>query len=166
MHSHSDSTDAVLIISTMPDGGSGVFAARDIAAGETIGRFEGTETATRTRMSLQFGADVHVDPGEHILRFLNHACDPTAVFSGRVLVARRALAAGAELTIDYTCHEPVLAFPFHCDCGSVCCVGMVRGWERLDARQREARRDRAGVWLLPGPTAAMTQMLHCRRGGP
>ena len=160
-----DAADSFGIRTTRDGRGHGVFAACDLVAGETVGRFEGTETATRTRMSLQFGTDLHVDPGGHPLRFLNHACDPSAVFSGRVLVVRRALAAGAELTIDYTCHEPLLAFPFPCECGSPLCVGTVRGWSRLDAVQRTVRRDRAGSWLLPDPEAATRRGMFCRRNG-
>jgi hypothetical protein len=128
--------------------GQGVFAARNIAAGTRIGTFEGTETAQRTRMSLQFGPKRHVEPGEnHPLRFLNHACKPNAAFTDRSLFARTDIAPGAEITIDYTCHEPELAAPFDCACGATDCLGMVRGWDRLDVLQKAARRDRAGSWL-------------------
>jgi hypothetical protein len=136
--------------------GLGVFAARDIEAGERIGDFEGTETATRTRMSLQVGSNRHIEPGEHQpLRYLNHACDPNAAFVDRELRARVDIPAGAEITIDYNCHESELASHFACLCGAASCVGIVKGWDRLTAAQKHARRDRAGTWLHdPGSPVA------------
>jgi hypothetical protein len=134
------------------DGEHGVFAARDFGAGAFIARFEGTETTVRTKMSLQFGPERHIEPAEnHPLSFLNHACSPNAEFFGTDLVARAEIPAGAEITIDYNCHEPELAAPFACHCGTRDCAGLVRGWRHLDASQRAARRDRAGRWVAhPG----------------
>lgn len=145
-----DSAVAVRARAASPDDpvARGVFAARAIAAGGRIGFFAGTETATRTRMSLQFGPERHVAPGEaDPLRFLNHACDPNAAFRGRELLARADIPAGAEITIDYNCHEPELAAPFACRCGAADCVGTVRGWRHLTEAQRSARRERVGNWL-------------------
>jgi hypothetical protein len=133
------------------DGEQGVFAARAFEAGAFMARFEGTETAQRTRMSLQFGPERHVEPGASLaLRFLNHACSPNAAFSGRDLVARAVIPADAEITIDYNCHESELAEPFACRCGGADCVGVVRGWKHLDEAGKAARRERAGSWLERG----------------
>lgn len=108
--------------------GKAVFAARALAAGGFIARFEGTETAQRTRMSLQFGPERHIEPAEDCpLRFLNHACEPNAAFRGVDLHAARDIPAGAEITIDYNAHEEMLSHPFACRCGSPACVGTVRG---------------------------------------
>jgi hypothetical protein len=150
------------------DGGQkGVFAARDMAAGARIAPFTGVETRTRSRMSLQFGRDLHVEPAETcLLRFLNHACNPNAVFveNERVLVARRAIRPGEEITIDYTCHEDALAEPFPCRCGAPDCLGMVRGWKHLGPPQRAIRRERAGSWLLPEPFTDTLRKMFCNRG--
>jgi hypothetical protein len=106
----------------------GVFASRDFVHGDFIARFEGAETAQRTRMSLQFGPERHVEPAEdHPLRFLNHACDPNAVFQDRDLFAAKPIASDEEITIDYNVHEDELSHPFECGCGSPACVGWVRG---------------------------------------
>jgi len=111
--------------------GHGVFAARPLAAGAMIGTFTGTETAVRSRMSLQFGPGLHVEPGaDEPLRYLNHACTPTAVFRGRTLYAARDLATGTEITIDYTAHEDDLSHPFVCRCGAPGCPGLIQGRER------------------------------------
>jgi len=108
--------------------GLGVFAARPIRRGERLGFFTGEVTSTRTRMSLQFGPDFFVEPGQdEPLRNLNHACEPSAVFEGRTLIAARDLEAGAAVTIDYNAHEDVVSSPFLCGCGSPRCAGWIRG---------------------------------------
>jgi SET domain-containing protein len=115
--------------------GLGVFAARPLAAGETIGFFSGRETNARSRMSLQFGENLFVEPGEtDPLRNLNHACEPSARFEGRELFAARDLQSGEAITIDYNAHEDVLSAPFECRCGAKDCVGVVRGWRSLGKR--------------------------------
>jgi hypothetical protein len=112
----------------------GVFAARSIGVGEFIARFEGVESATRTRMSLQFGPGQHIEPAEECpLRFLNHACEPNAAFQGVDLHARRDIPEGGEITIDYNAHEETLSHPFACRCGSPRCVGTVRGFGRKES---------------------------------
>ncbi|HEX2613401.1 MAG TPA: SET domain-containing protein-lysine N-methyltransferase [Fibrobacteria bacterium] len=115
-------------------GARGVFAVRAFAPGDFIARFEGIDTAERTRMSLQFGHERHVEPAEeNPLRFLNHACEPNAAFGNgdpardRDLFAVRAIAPGTEITFDYNAHEDELSHPFECRCGSARCVGLVRG---------------------------------------
>jgi hypothetical protein len=139
-----DETVIVRASASGEPGAQGVFAARDIAAGERIGTFTGTETATRTRMSLQFGPETHIEPGElDPLRFLNHACDPNAAFTYRELIARIAIPAGTEITLDYNRHEPELASPFHCHCEAQSCVGVVRGWMHLNSEERPPQSSRA-----------------------
>ena len=134
---------------TLADGqGRGVFAVRTFESGEFIGYFEGRISKTRTRMTLQFGRDLHVEAREDgALRFLNHACHPKAVFRGRDLYAARDIAEGEEIRIDYTCHEFELACPFDCHCGAEDCIGRVRGYRHLSDAQKQVRADRIGNWL-------------------
>jgi hypothetical protein len=116
-----------IVIAPVGDG-FGVFTSRMILAGAAIGTFTGVESPVRTRMSLQFSPGLHVEPGvDEPLRYLNHACAPTAVFRGRHLYAVLDLAAGAEVTIDYNAHEDALSHPFVCRCGAAGCVGLVQG---------------------------------------
>jgi hypothetical protein len=116
-----------LVVAAVGDG-LGVFTAHDVCADTCIGTFTGVESPLRTRMSLQFGPGLHVEPGaDEPLRYLNHACAPTAVFRGRDLYTTRDLAVGTEVTIDYNAHEDALSHPFVCRCGAAGCVGLVRG---------------------------------------
>jgi hypothetical protein len=72
---------------------------------------------------------------------INHCCDPNVWMSDEVtLVARRDIAAGEELTIDYCLfegdedHVP----PWTCRCGSARCRGRFTGrdWRRPDLQER------------------------------
>lgn len=57
----------------------------------------------------------------------NHSCDPNTAFVGLNVVARRAIAPGEELTIDYgTFYDETMA-EFECRCGSQNCRGRIAG---------------------------------------
>ncbi|KAG2426154.1 hypothetical protein HXX76_013135 [Chlamydomonas incerta] len=58
---------------------------------------------------------------------LNHSCDPNTWFVGLDIVARRDVALGEQITIDYAtfCVEHMTAFD--CCCGSAACRGRVGG---------------------------------------
>ena len=62
---------------------------------------------------------------------INHSCDPNAWLSGLNVVARRSIACGDEITLDYAtfCHETMT--PFACACGSADCRRMVTGADSL-----------------------------------
>lgn len=72
--------------------------------------------------------------------YLNHACDPNAIRSGVNVYARRPIAAGDEITIDYRLN----AFTgelWPCQCGTRSCTGTVASdFFSLDAgRQADYR---------------------------
>jgi hypothetical protein len=76
--------------------------------------------------------------------FLNHSCDPNVWMADEVtLIARRAIAAGEELTADYALFEldPAWASQWRCRCGTACCRGAVSGrdFELPDLQQRYGR---------------------------
>jgi len=67
-------------------------------------------------------------------RPLNHSCDPNAWFSeegGLDVYARRAIAEGEEITMDYATFCGADTEPFMCDCGSALCRGTIRGSDCL-----------------------------------
>jgi len=83
-----------------------------------------------------------LDPQEEDLTdYINHSCDPNVWMSDAVtLSARRFIAAGEELTIDYCLfegdedHVPA----WTCRCGSAHCRGRFTGrdWRRADLQER------------------------------
>lgn len=127
--------------------GRGAFAARQLAAGERVWKLDGRASSIprlavrialgRCRMDdpLQVGRFRYVELDQRSIAF-NHSCDPNlAVTPGNVLVARRPIDPGDELTYDYA--TTVLASPFTwtwampCTCGSPTCRGTIRRAERL-----------------------------------
>lgn len=65
------------------------------------------------------------DPAEWMP--LRHACDPNAWLDGLDLVARRAIAPGEEITVDYATFHNEIMEEFVCTCGGPECRGVIRG---------------------------------------
>lgn len=133
--------------------GLGIFTTRALSPGESI---------TRVAIVREITADAPLRPeldervehcaypdGRMVLvaypeRHVNHSCDPNAYerfdTDGSCLVARRPIAAGDEITIDYNVNiTGGTAWP--CRCGASRCRGVVAG-EFFDlpiAWQREYR---------------------------
>lgn len=58
---------------------------------------------------------------------LRHACDPNAWLDGLDLVARRAIAPGEAITVDYATFRNEIMDAFICDCGAPDCRGVIHG---------------------------------------
>jgi hypothetical protein len=119
---------------------------------------EGELTATPTRYTVQLDASRHVDmpagcPLEEVLdrfywRFMNHACEPTAVIRDRSVLSLRPIPAWSEITFHYGSTEYELAEPFACRCGSDRCDGMIQGFRHLPQERREGLRALLSPYLL------------------
>jgi D-alanine-D-alanine ligase len=60
---------------------------------------------------------------------VGHSCEPSAWLRGLDVVARRAIAPGEEVTLEYaTLHDERMP-SFACDCGAPSCRGRIRGTE-------------------------------------
>jgi D-alanine-D-alanine ligase-like ATP-grasp enzyme len=126
--------------------GYGVFATTPIAADGLVFRGEGrsyrlvtrahveaqwnaTDRLTFRRYAVPVGPDVYViwdaDPVEWAP--WNHSCDPSTEYRGLDVVARRDLAAGEELTLDYATMLNEQSESFPCTCGAANCRGAVAG---------------------------------------
>lgn len=141
------------------DSGFGMRAARAVLAGELVETYEErphvlvsrrrVERAwdpLRRRWFDQYGwpltDDVYViwsdDPANW--RPINHSCDPNTWLDGLDLVARRHIALGEALTIDYATFCGPGMEPFPCRCGAADCRGVIRG----DDHRLAALRTRYG----------------------
>lgn len=128
----------------------GAFATRDIAQGETIIEWEGRahHLVTRSRVERMWDGrhrdwfaryawpltdEIWVtwsdDPREWCP--VNHGCDPNAWLSGLDVVARRPIARGEEIVLDYATFYDERMPPFSCACGAEQCRGVVRGDDYL-----------------------------------
>ena len=136
--------------------GKGVFACADFNKSAFIGFFEGQLVKNRTKMSLQFSPDFHIEPSEQTpFRRLNHSCDANSYFIGRNLYAWRDIHSGEEVTIDYNCNELTLASSFTCNCSSTGCVGDIKGHNHLTDEQKKHREHKTCAWLTaPSEQAA------------
>jgi hypothetical protein len=73
----------------------------------------------------------------------NHSCDPNIGVKGQIIVlARRSILTGEELTFDYETTD-VAPVPFRCSCGAAACRGSIDGTGR---RSPEFRKRHEG-WL-------------------
>lgn len=134
-----------------PGGDYGIFATRAIADGERVLIFEEQphHLVTRSHVERHWSTrrqdwfrryawpltdEVWVtwsDDPEH-WRPINHSCDPNAWLEGLDVVARRAVAEGEEITLDYATFYDERMPAFACSCGSDTCRGTIRGddWRR------------------------------------
>ena len=80
-----------------------------------------------TRYTVQIGRTVHTEVAH--LSALNHSCDPNVILdTARMLViARKDIKAGEELTFFYPSTEWEMAAPFICLCGASNCIHVVAG---------------------------------------
>jgi D-alanine-D-alanine ligase len=128
----------------------GIFATRDIAKGETIMVWEeqAHHLVTRSRVERAWDErhrewfvryawpltdEIFVmwsdDPREW--RPVNHACDPNAWLEGLDVVARRPIARGEEILLDYATFYDERMPPFACGCGAEECRRVIRGEDYL-----------------------------------
>lgn len=123
-------------------GFASLHAVRSFAAGEVVFPLRGRPVVRPTRFSIQVGSDAHLDPiSDHASPWgaLNHGCDPNVVIdvSRRVIIARRAIAAGDQLRFDYNTTEWELAESFVCNCGVPTCVGVAMGFAHLSSTRQQ-----------------------------
>ncbi len=130
-----------------------MFAREPILAGEVVEIIGGTamtqvEFEAFLATASRFNA-VQLAEGTHLVErpevtdtrrgSLNHSCDSNLWMADEAtVVARRDIAAGEELTLDYALHtaNPEWELDGLCNCGSPLCRGTVRG---SDWRLRELR---------------------------
>ena len=132
--------------------GSGSFAVEPIPAGTTVAAFGGYvqprdvmehEPLDRQNRSIQIDEDLFLlsapdpEPGDMI----NHSCDPSCGLLGAILVVtRRDVAIGEELTFDYAMSDGSDYDEFECHCAADSCRGTVTGkdWQLTELQERYA----------------------------
>lgn len=147
--------------------GESLVAARAFAPGDVVQAWEGQPHPLVTRGYVErtwgeqekawFAAyawpisdDVFVtwSPDPEAWQPLNHACDPNTWMRGLDLVARRPIAAGEPITVDYaTFCGPTMA-PFTCRCGAAACRGTIRGTDHALPELAARYGDHVSPWVL------------------
>ncbi len=136
------------------DVGSGLFAGRAIACGETIVPMQGPRYTRDDPIHhseqganlMQTGYRTYVMLGPPAV-YANHSCDPNAgVVDSRRLVALKDIAAGAEIRFDYSTTMDENFWTMRCRCGSPACRGTVGDFKALP---RETRRRYLELGIVP-----------------
>ena len=106
--------------------GEALYATRRFEAGETV--FECRRITWRVaadHYTFELPSGCHLfDP---ILAKTAHGCDPNSRLATDVMavIARRDIARGERITIDYEKTQGAIAFPFDCVCGAPTCRGRI-----------------------------------------
>ena len=128
-------------VGVSPIEGLGLFAVRPIAKGEVVMRLGGEViddaalaalTPPYSSVVLDEGAHLLIDPA-HPIRYGNHGCAPNLWMKGAItVVARRAIAGGEELPVDYATQTGTETWRMSCRCGAPGCRGEITGadWRR------------------------------------
>lgn len=131
--------------------GVGLFASKRYETTETILHVEGTVVRHEILWKrggqfadncFRFGPETYLDPGDGLGRYVNHSCAPNAGIRKKnnrlYLFAANAIAAGREITIDYS---TILGdddiWTMRCNCGVAACRGRVRRFGTLPLRVRK-----------------------------
>jgi SET domain-containing protein len=152
---------SAVIVRTSPIHGAGLFAARDIASGESLCEYRGSritkdESRRRSeaaapgepvyRVAFDDDTDVDGDIADNPAKFANHGCEPNAELVRKGdrlwLVASREITAGSEILFDYGFGlAESLAHP--CRCGTPGCVGRILAEPLRPLLKKHLRRTRA-----------------------
>ncbi len=101
------------------------------------------------KFSIQIDTHKHLGQGRLIDDEMNHSCRANARidFSDLTIRAKRGIASGEEVCLNYCATEDVLANPFECDCGTRTCYGVIRGFKYLTPHQRADIKDDISPYL-------------------
>ena len=69
----------------------------------------------------------------------NHSCDPNCAYDGLNVVTLREIKKGEEMTLDYAQFLDKNMEPFHCNCGSPDCRGLIIGIPNNSVTHRETQ---------------------------
>lgn len=152
-----------IVLATSPIG-IGAYAGRDIHPGEKLCSVTGAVSTRPTRMSLQIGPSLHIEPDQAAWQYINHSCDPNLAvdFTEWRFAAVRSIVAGEELNWNYLTTEWHLSSPFECRCGAKGCFRTIAGFSALDDAQR-ALIGTGALHLLAGSRAQARSQLKPRR---
>lgn len=105
----------------------GLFATQRINKNQLILVLDGDGFDEPSRTSIQV-REMHVEDVKG--GFMNHHCEPSAeivvveLINEGLVVAKRRIEEGEEITFDYETTEEVMAVPFKCECHG----RLIEGW--------------------------------------
>jgi hypothetical protein len=103
----------------------GVYAVNYFKEGEIVMDLSmGEESQVRDLRTIEL-ATRHID--HPFGRYVNHHCDPNCYIdkNRELMIARKDIHIGDEITFDYSINESAIAAPFECKCGAMNCKGSI-----------------------------------------
>lgn len=127
--------------------GVGVFAVEPVPAGAGAVMLPAVFEDRPGRHTIQLDAGRHQAYTGDVDDFLNHSCRPNTYLDpeGLRLVALHPIAAGEEITFNYSASELDMAEPFECLCDGT--PRLVRGFRHLSPTEREEVAHLVPDWL-------------------
>jgi D-alanine-D-alanine ligase len=138
--------------------GFGIYATRSLHTGDIV--FNGEEKPQRLVTRRHAMQNWNEEDKEHFRRYAypiskevfiiwdndpeewapqNHSCDANCAYDGLNVIALRAIKKGEELTLDYAQFLDKNMEPFHCNCGSPHCRGLIMGMPNNSVTHRETQ---------------------------
>lgn len=148
-------------VKKLPHLGRAVFAQEAVRAGEVIAAFVGQVHRAKKISDLpndppdelrdhciQVSAETYLHGKSGLAELINHSCDPNCGIQGKsMIVARRDIAAGEQLTWDYAMTEDSdWSFP-GCLCGSAQCRGTIGPYRDLPDDVKRQYWPHTSSWL-------------------
>eukprot|EP01084_Bolivina_argentea_P290771 499569_1 len=116
----------------------GIYATKDIKKDELIYDFSHSKTVSYvTQHNSEIADKKYIVYDDTDWSYHNHHCDPNMYHDFNILhaYALRSIKKGDEITRNYCTNHWKLGFPFECQCGANCCIGLVRGAKFLNFEQ-------------------------------
>jgi uncharacterized protein len=125
---HEPTRDAFDIRPISDDCGEGVVALKSFEPGEIVFAFTGFYSGEITLFTLQVRPGLYLHDPFFMGKIL-HRCDPNCDvdMEARTFTARRHIAPGEWVTMNYEQTEDRLFRPFTCNCGARPCEGFAQG---------------------------------------
>ncbi|MBK6936143.1 MAG: SET domain-containing protein-lysine N-methyltransferase [Chitinophagaceae bacterium] len=111
-----------------------LFSLRQWMPGEVLADFSaGTISSEPTYLTVQIDDDKHITLQPEFLQYINHSCEPNVFFDTTLmqLVALREIGSNEEFVFFYPSSEWDMTQSFHCHCGSMNCIGEIKGAAHL-----------------------------------
>ena len=133
----------MLEVKQTPNMGRGVFATTEIPQGTCLVVCQGwlapADALNDDWHAMQVGPDSWLcSAGDNLDDCINHSCDPNAGFvTGEpILFALRDIAAGEQITWDYSTSISEPGWTLDCLCGAPGCRTVIRSWHELTDVER------------------------------
>lgn len=147
------------VVRKTPSKGRGVFARKQIRAGEVVAAFDGKfydDDFEDWTPDLQNHA-IQCAPGlwrdsKGMARYINHSCEPNCGIKNYFqIVAMRNIEEGEEIFWDYEMTERSPWWRMRCRCGTPSCRGRIGDYRKMPLSVRRKYKGFISDWLLGKP---------------